>query len=333
MSLCTLFTPRCQTLGWTSLHSPSFSFKNQAPVSFIPIKNNNNLTPVIITIWVPFTVLTFEVNREFKQPTFLSDVVQPEVSLFLFNICLGSTKFLLLSVFPFKETIYPKICSKSRLRCAKSSLPVDARHSKTSLPVLLKIMTENGTNSPPMKLISDTILFVYSLRGALSKLRADVTRDRLQNSPYFCVFKYARAVKQKVEAENKERDWACEARAVRARRLLRHALPISLLILRKKPTVLQSTLVMTQIFWWNHHIIVRLPRRYLVAFSYPDYSKLNGNWHTCTNPRPGQYLTHEQSHITRVLADICSYLSRPRGILIRIFCKSCIIFFGSTSCL
>ena len=32
---------------------------------------------------------------------------------------------------------------------------------------------------------------------------------RLQNSPYFCVFKYARAVKQKVwnEAVNSERDW------------------------------------------------------------------------------------------------------------------------------
>ena len=32
---------------------------------------------------------------------------------------------------------------------------------------------------------------------------------RLQNSPYFCVFKYARALKQKVcnEAENRERDW------------------------------------------------------------------------------------------------------------------------------
>ena len=32
---------------------------------------------------------------------------------------------------------------------------------------------------------------------------------RLQNSPYFCVFKCARAVKQKVwyEAENGERDW------------------------------------------------------------------------------------------------------------------------------
>ena len=32
---------------------------------------------------------------------------------------------------------------------------------------------------------------------------------RLQNSPYFCVFKHPRAVKQKVwnEAENRERDW------------------------------------------------------------------------------------------------------------------------------
>ena len=35
---------------------------------------------------------------------------------------------------------------------------------------------------------------------------------------------------------------ACEARALRASKtLIRHALPISLLILRKKPTVLQST--------------------------------------------------------------------------------------------
>ena len=40
----------------------------------------------------------------------------------------------------------------------------------------------------------------------------DNTRDFLiilQNSPYFCVLKYARAVKQKVwsEAGNGERDW------------------------------------------------------------------------------------------------------------------------------
>ena len=62
------------------------------------------------------------------------------------------------------------------------------------------------------------------------------------------IFAYSitRAVKQKVwnEAENRERDWG-ETRDGRVRlarvRLLRHALPISLLILRKKPTVLQST--------------------------------------------------------------------------------------------
>ena len=61
---------------------------------------------------------------------------------------------------------------------------------------------------------SAKILFVY-------------LRYRLQNIPYFCVFKYARAVKQNVgnEAENRERDWGD---------FLRHALPISLLILRKK---------------------------------------------------------------------------------------------------
>ena len=66
--------------------------------------------------------------------------------------------------------------------------------------------------------------------------------DRLQNSPYFCVFKYARAVEQKVgnEAENRERDLGHTpyGRVILARfacvRLLRHTLPISLLILRKK---------------------------------------------------------------------------------------------------
>ena len=43
----------------------------------------------------------------------------------------------------------------------------------------------------------------------LTKGLDGLTVVRLQNSPYFCVFKYARAVKQKVwnEAENRERDW------------------------------------------------------------------------------------------------------------------------------
>ena len=75
-------------------------------------------------------------------------------------------------------------------------------------------------------------------RGGGSKLWV---RNRLQNSPYFCMFKYTRTVEQKFwnEAENRERDWffflgrvklASSARV----KLLRRALPISLLILRKK---------------------------------------------------------------------------------------------------
>ena len=40
------------------------------------------------------------------------------------------------------------------------------------------------------------------------KKTAECRGNRLQNSPYFCVFKYVQAVKQKVwnEAENRERD-------------------------------------------------------------------------------------------------------------------------------
>ena len=75
---------------------------------------------------------------------------------------------------------------------------------------------------------------------------------RLQKSPYFCVLKYARAVKQKVwsEAENSERDWR-ETLKIRffflasphtpygrvrlARVRLLATLYLFLLILRKKP--------------------------------------------------------------------------------------------------
>ena len=58
--------------------------------------------------------------------------------------------------------------------------------------------------------------------------------NRLQNSPYFCIFKYVRAVKQKVwnKAENTPYGRVRLAHFARVR-LLRHALPISLLILRK----------------------------------------------------------------------------------------------------
>ena len=65
-------------------------------------------------------------------------------------------------------------------------------------------------------------IVIYSVDSAIQRLNSrDLTqclagwlhwmtnRYRLQNSPYFCVFKYARAVEQKVrnEAENREWDW------------------------------------------------------------------------------------------------------------------------------
>ena len=58
---------------------------------------------------------------------------------------------------------------------------------------------------------------------------------RLQNSPYFCVFKYAGAVKQKVwnEAENRERDWG---------ETLMPRFTDFFTDFEKKPTVLQSRL-------------------------------------------------------------------------------------------
>ena len=78
--------------------------------------------------------------------------------------------------------------------------------------------------------------------------------NRLQNSPYFCVFKNAGEVKQKVwnEAENREQDWgetlslaahalrACEARALRARKTLTPRFTDFFTDFEKKPTVLQS---------------------------------------------------------------------------------------------
>ena len=53
-------------------------------------------------------------------------------------ICLDATKFVLLSVFTFIETIWPKIWAKPLPMNEKGQLPVDVHRSKMSLLQLPK---------------------------------------------------------------------------------------------------------------------------------------------------------------------------------------------------
>ena len=66
-----------------------------------------------------------------------SDVFERRTSTgsdpFSLLISLDATIFVSPSVLILTETICPKICSKSRLKSAKSPFPVDVRRSKTSL--------------------------------------------------------------------------------------------------------------------------------------------------------------------------------------------------------
>ena len=56
-------------------------------------------------------------------------------------ILLDTTNYVLLSVFTLIETTCPNVCSKSRLKSAKSPLPLDVCRSKTSL---LKLPPQNS---------------------------------------------------------------------------------------------------------------------------------------------------------------------------------------------
>ena len=77
-----------------------------------------------------------------------SDVFERRTSTgsepFSLLVRLHATVFVLPSVLILIETICPKICSKSRLKCAKSPFPVDVRRSKTSLLKLPIIWTASG---------------------------------------------------------------------------------------------------------------------------------------------------------------------------------------------
>ena len=105
------------------------------------------------------------------------------------------------------------------------------------------------------------LLQQYEIKQSQNTIAAiDHKHARLQNSPYFCVFKYVRAVKQRVwnDAQNSKRDWgetlkiksfffflslASNARPIGVRMWDSLALRASescATLLRKKRTVLQS---------------------------------------------------------------------------------------------
>ena len=123
---------------------------------------------------------------------------------------------------------------------------------------------ENCFRTFPSALSSNPLTPLAPLPKPCPTIEWTNNKDRLQNSPYWYSSTYARAVKQKVwnETENRERDWEDTLRIrfflsphtpfgfVRLARfapvrLLRHALLISLVILRKNPTVLQSIIKST----------------------------------------------------------------------------------------
>ena len=72
-------------------------------------------------------------------------------------ISLDATVFVLPSVLILIETICPKICSKLRLKSAKSQFPVDVRRSKTSLlklPILVLVLVVFSLDKEILKWLS-----------------------------------------------------------------------------------------------------------------------------------------------------------------------------------
>ena len=98
-----------------------------------------------------------------------SDVFERRTSTgsepFSLLISLDATVFVLPSVLILIETICPKICSKSRLKSAKSQFPVDVRRSKTSLLKLPKISHCGGALSDiPEGLFRINLQYVYIIQ-------------------------------------------------------------------------------------------------------------------------------------------------------------------------
>ena len=87
---------------------------------------------------------------------FLSDACQLEVNLFQFGLMLPNL-YNLLNVFTLKETICPRICSKSLLKSGKSPLLVDMNRSKLRLNLHLILSCFKTNGSPQVAGLSPRI--------------------------------------------------------------------------------------------------------------------------------------------------------------------------------
>ena len=115
----------------------------------------------------------------------------------------------------------------------------------------------------PLNTINTTSIYFYPLSWRSCESALVRVHNRLQNSPYFCLFKYVRAVKQKVwnEAENRGRVRLASCARVK---LLRHALSISLLILREKADCFAV--------YVHNRILVAIDKRHCVMLLLLDLS-------------------------------------------------------------
>ena len=83
-------------------------------------------------------------------------------------VSLYATVFVLPSVLILKETICSKICSKSRLKCAKSPFPVHVRRSKTSLLKLSNSALLTAPSQNPVSTPKQTLYFHISVNVRVS---------------------------------------------------------------------------------------------------------------------------------------------------------------------
>ena len=143
----------------------NFYFKITPLCPWYQSKKKNNSTPVITIVGVPFTAM--HINRKWAFYSFNIP--------WRYQICIAKCIYSYRDDLPqnlFKITAQEYKKSTVLLTCVDQK-----RRCFKGLP---KMMAGNGIYSPPMKIISNTILFVYSLRGALIKI-ARVCHMRWRN--------------------------------------------------------------------------------------------------------------------------------------------------------